>query len=93
MELLATLKEDLEMTEKQFSVLARNHVEPNVVHAHIIQFGQKEIGYHQSVALDVGGNGLTNVVFEKVRTKYAASPKSVPNNKFLQVHCYLVNIV
>ena len=52
----------------------------------IVQFGPKEIDYHPSIA-------LTNVVFKKVRTNDAASPKSTPNSNFLWIHCHLANLV
>ena len=68
-------------------------LEPHVVYVHIVQFGPKEIGYRHSVVLVVDGDGLTNVVFKKVRTDDVAGAKSAPNSNFLWVHCHLVNIV
>ncbi|EFN79312.1 hypothetical protein EAI_12098, partial [Harpegnathos saltator] len=43
--------------------------------------------------LAIDGDGLTNIVFEKVRTNDAAGPKSAPNSNFLWMHCYLLNLV
>ena len=55
--------------------------------------GQKKIGYHRSVALAVDSDGLTNVVFEKVRTNEAAGPKSAiaqarPDDNFLGIEVH-----
>lgn len=51
--------------------MARSAVvlEPQVVHIHIIQFGQQEIGYHPSVALSVNGDGNAFVVIKAIFTE------------------------
>lgn len=66
-------------------------LEPHIVYVHIVQFGSKEIGYHNSVALVIDGDDLTNVVFKKGginvvfkkgRTNDNAGAKSVTKSNF-----------
>ncbi|KYN43256.1 hypothetical protein ALC56_02319 [Trachymyrmex septentrionalis] len=66
-------------------------LKPHIGHINIIQFRQKELCYHVAISSTSNSHCLTSLIFKKVWSNDASSPKSTPNSDTLWMHLFFDN--